>query len=1041
MTVRLGVVVPAYRAGEKLASCVEAVLTSDLPDGWSLHVVVVNNSPLVDLGSVASSARVRILNPGRNVGIAAGRNLGWRALLDTDIVVFIDEDIVVSENCLWLLTEYLIQNPGVGVVTPKIMYADDPAVTWAAGTLIDERTGRVRFITAVPTTKSYDVDVAPSVIGVPRDVLDYTQGFDPEFFAVYEDTDFCFRVRRQGYAVRCLTEAECLHDTPMDVVEQRRHLMSRSFWVGRNRILFMRRHGSGDFLLPLFLLAYLAYYGLTAVRIRDPRSFVQFCRGTLEGLTFPRRPHSVLARPGVMVCGLATALCIVWFHSRTIMGTGEGGSSFLRPDVNLQDSWYLWNPSGTGGTAPELVAGTPFWASIFLAWKVGFSPWLLQAAVFWSCIVIAGTSVAYLVRASGGNQVGAAVGALLYILGPYAEINVWHRFLLPYQLFFAYLPLALALMRRAYLSGKLGPAGVLVCVTPWFAISFVAPGLIFVLAGLLVLDAVGSRWMYGTSTLRTLSFATAGLLGVNLFWLVPLSLTAGSAIDTSASGSITSNVANLLGVSQSLPLGATLRSLNLFYTSGNQALPWPYDSGAALLIFYLIPLFGLAAIMGRKSRPISYLVAAAALGLFLAKGSASPAGGLFVYVLRHVQLAGVFRNPYERLGFIYYLFVSILVGLAVSKVRLNSWRSRASVSCVAIALMTVIGIPSIDGSVFSTRSFGTYRLSVPSAYSVLPALLNQGPNSDTRTVIAPVAQEGISYRWPAGYRGADVMPTLDPDSLSMLSGTPLPTGGGQSLKAFPIDPSSVALARLLGVRYVAVRQDIVAGDDGLLDPTLVDRTLRTSRNFQHMVSLGRLDVFRLRGCVYPRVFASQRALPIEQPTLSQLVGAANADCTATVSLPSAGAAIGGLSVGAPSPVFALPSKRLASTAYAISVPADFRGWIGLNEAWAAKWSARLAASAPSCPALLLASCMEWGSRHASTVTGPVVADGYANAWYVSTNKAATLLLLYRPQRYVEWGFISSTAVMAALLCFGLSKRRSVWRPQYTKGWDSPSKGS
>lgn len=292
---KLGVVVPAYASPDDLRDCLASVVASRLPDGWALEVVVVDNASDERVAAEAERYPVRLLRPGRNLGISGGRNAGMAELLHCDAVVFVDHDVTLEAGCLALLVRTFSAEPDVGVVTPRIFYRDAPERTWAAGTLIDLRTGRVRFVTEPPSADPYEVDVAPSVIMASRRALTATGGFDEDFFAVWEDTDFCVRARKAGLGIMCVPAATALHRTPVTAADQIRHLASRAYWVGRNRVLFMRRHGTRPLGFVAMLPVYAAYYALVCFRAGKPRQVISFLRGTTHGLLNPTPPGDARA--------------------------------------------------------------------------------------------------------------------------------------------------------------------------------------------------------------------------------------------------------------------------------------------------------------------------------------------------------------------------------------------------------------------------------------------------------------------------------------------------------------------------------------------------------------------------------------------------------------------------------------------------------------------------------------------------------------------------------------------------------------------------
>lgn len=281
---RIGVVIPTLDKPVDAMECVRSVLSSNVDASSTLEVVVVDNSAGNDVVDALGGFAVRVVRPGLNVGVAGGRNYGLDYVEGCEVVVFVDHDVRLEPDCLSKLIGALVDRETVGIATPRVMYLDAPDQTWAAGTMINLRTGRVGFITKPPSDEPYEVDVAPSVIAVKRVVLRSIGGFDERYFATFEDTDFCIRARKKGFSTICVPQARAFHRTPVHKKDQSRHLLSRAHFVGRNRILFIRSHGTSLLAFGLMLPFYMGYYGWLSIRIGSGRAVSEFIAGTFAGV-------------------------------------------------------------------------------------------------------------------------------------------------------------------------------------------------------------------------------------------------------------------------------------------------------------------------------------------------------------------------------------------------------------------------------------------------------------------------------------------------------------------------------------------------------------------------------------------------------------------------------------------------------------------------------------------------------------------------------------------------------------------------------------
>jgi len=112
----VSVVVPTYNRGEALGAVLDRLLASDRQGLGQVDIVVVDDGSLLPAVAIVNA---RQAPPGltlkcvrqENAGPAAARNLGFSAS-HGDIVVFIDDDILVSPELLRQHVEAHVLNPG-----------------------------------------------------------------------------------------------------------------------------------------------------------------------------------------------------------------------------------------------------------------------------------------------------------------------------------------------------------------------------------------------------------------------------------------------------------------------------------------------------------------------------------------------------------------------------------------------------------------------------------------------------------------------------------------------------------------------------------------------------------------------------------------------------------------------------------------------------------------------------------------------------------------------------------------------------------------
>lgn len=286
-TPKVSIIIPAYNLRDVIIECIESVLNSS----YTNHEVIVVDNASTDGTYNTLKQRfpnIKLVRSEKNLGVTGGRNLGLRhTSIDSEYVLFLDHDMIVDKNMISELLTVARANNRVGVVAAKIYFYSNKSIIWAAGSSVSLLTGRTYF-NAGKDEGQFDqimaVQVAPAVIFVKREVIDRIGGFDDIFFLGYDDTDFCFRARNAGFEVFYTPSAIAYHKVPIDFHDASNRLLSRAYYIGRNRIIFMRKF-SKHFRLFLFLIpAYLLYYSWMCLRFKRVDGLKNLFLGTVAGL-------------------------------------------------------------------------------------------------------------------------------------------------------------------------------------------------------------------------------------------------------------------------------------------------------------------------------------------------------------------------------------------------------------------------------------------------------------------------------------------------------------------------------------------------------------------------------------------------------------------------------------------------------------------------------------------------------------------------------------------------------------------------------------
>jgi hypothetical protein len=318
--VRVAIVLVTYNSAADITACLDAALAQRGPD-LALEVVVVDNASTD--GTVDLLARygdsIRVLPQERNLGFAEGMNLAFEAT-GSDLVLFLNPDVVMRNGCVQELVAHLSADPGCAGAAALLHDIDGSlqrfarrevdlgTVAWsftALGRRLDRRRGgeRLRRRTyeeewAAGIVRPLAVDCPAAACLLARRELLEPRPFDPALPLFFNDAELYRRLRGAGFALEVVPTARALHlyGTSVRAIDRSR---MRAEWVAATR-RYLRPvlpPGGRATLFGLFLADALSAAALQALGRAEDNPTDDW-RGTLGGLGLPGGARPWLTQTG-----------------------------------------------------------------------------------------------------------------------------------------------------------------------------------------------------------------------------------------------------------------------------------------------------------------------------------------------------------------------------------------------------------------------------------------------------------------------------------------------------------------------------------------------------------------------------------------------------------------------------------------------------------------------------------------------------------------------------------------------------------------------
>lgn len=203
---KIGLVTITYNSAKVIEPFMDCVLRQTHTDFILYIIDNISSDNTLELLSKYKDDRIVIIANTQNVGVAAGNNQGiLRAMADgCDEILIINNDVEFEYTLLEKLSRQL-EELNCSLVAPKMRYHPETHLIWWAGTKFNPKEGCMTHHIGIQEEDKgqYDhiekMDYAPTCcVLLKREVIDDIGLMDEKYFAYYDDTDFFYRIFKQG---------------------------------------------------------------------------------------------------------------------------------------------------------------------------------------------------------------------------------------------------------------------------------------------------------------------------------------------------------------------------------------------------------------------------------------------------------------------------------------------------------------------------------------------------------------------------------------------------------------------------------------------------------------------------------------------------------------------------------------------------------------------------------------------------------------------------------------------------------------------------
>jgi GT2 family glycosyltransferase len=269
--IEIAVVIVTYKSAELAVECLTSIHSERETQNLNIRVVLVDNAS-GDLPLIARAVQDRgwsswvtlVLAP-RNGGFAYGNNLGIRSVYERsrpNYVYLLNPDTQVRRGAIAALAGFLESHPQVGIAGSSFETEDgkDWPFAFRFPTVISEIEHGIQTGVITRWLSRWTVPKIMNSVAQPTDwvsgasmmirptVFAAVGCLDENFFLYYEETEFCYRARRAGFATWYVPESRVMHMIGKSTnVDEKTRISRRlpGFWFDSRVRYYSRTHGVG----------------------------------------------------------------------------------------------------------------------------------------------------------------------------------------------------------------------------------------------------------------------------------------------------------------------------------------------------------------------------------------------------------------------------------------------------------------------------------------------------------------------------------------------------------------------------------------------------------------------------------------------------------------------------------------------------------------------------------------------------------------------------------------------------------------------------
>lgn len=204
----LSIIIVTWNRKQEVIKCINSIKKQDYKGKYEIIIVDAGNDGTAEW--IKKHVPHAILIKHENKGPSFLRNLAVKKATG-NILWFLDSDTkMLNKQVISKAVKIMNKNPKIGVLGCEVL---NNGLIKRQNTLIPfNNEGNLEFIDKESCILKNTSSLALANFITRKDLFDKLRGFDSEYFYLFEDTDYCYKINKIGYDTVCDSRIEVLHE-------------------------------------------------------------------------------------------------------------------------------------------------------------------------------------------------------------------------------------------------------------------------------------------------------------------------------------------------------------------------------------------------------------------------------------------------------------------------------------------------------------------------------------------------------------------------------------------------------------------------------------------------------------------------------------------------------------------------------------------------------------------------------------------------------------------------------------------------------------